>query len=246
MLQKAGKRGTSCAKRDSKDDATSEHSPNVHYRKKSSIISKESTIGTGQIEYSNTGFHDSLKMNTRTSDEYSNELRRAANTKVEKEAKDTFERIKTDLLILANQGKYEIAQDGRKILLSVTWCEPRYLNKYEIDRLKLVLEEETRMVIGKPKKEARRIINANQDRRTTAANTPYSVTFSVSHDFKLYFDTLKELANKEKISIKYGLLEESTNKIYDLPVTFNDYIHKWDHSLIVLKCASVLVASNAS
>ena len=80
----------------------------------------------------------------------------------------------------------------------------------------------------------------------TAANTPYSVTFSVSHDFKLYFDKLKELANKEKISIKYGLLEESTNKIYDLPVTFNDYIHKWDHSLIVLKCASVLVASNAS
>ena len=216
-----------------------QQSPNVHYRKNSSIISKESTIGTGRIEYSNTGFHDSLKMNTRTSDEYSNELRRAANAKVEKEAKDTFERIKTDLLILANQGKYEIAQDGRKILLSVTWCEPRYLNKYEIDRLKLVLEEETRMVIGKSKKEARRIINANQDRRTTAANTPYSVTFSVSHDFKLYFDKLKELANKEEISIRYGLLEESTNKIYDLPITFNDYIRQWDHSLIV-ECSCII------
>jgi len=59
-----------------------QQSPNVHYRKNSSIISKESTIGTGRIEYSNTGFHDSLKMNTRTSDEYSNELRRAANAKV--------------------------------------------------------------------------------------------------------------------------------------------------------------------
>ena len=56
--------------------------------------------------------------------------------------------------------------DSKKVMTVEFFEDNRAnLNKYEIDRLKLVLEEETRMVIGKSKKEARRITSSTKRRQ---------------------------------------------------------------------------------
>lgn len=199
-----------------------------------------------------TRFQDELKATTRTKEEVEKENNIIKNKRIIKDAKETFDEIKSELLRKGKNGEYTIISE-KKVITATVNIPTDYYKRTDVpatfEKVRKSFFEGPRpsLSLSEGDDHTQAILRLNKfeiDHYRLVLKTHRKAVFEPisDSDYNLFLEELKRLTAAENITISPIIIDKTNNKEYSFPGSVEGNT-KWNEYFCLIKCVCIVPES---